>query len=222
MSVFERFQESPFGPLGLHMAKVKECVTLVEPMFECVRKQDYDGLKQLSEHVFKLEHEADQIKDEIRRRIPKTFYLPVYRGDLLAYLKLQDDVADLAEDVAVGLTIKNLVLPPALTDDVQEYMRRVLHVCELLFQCTDQLANLVEEDFGGRRAQRILDLADQADQAEWRADKAEYTLAQKLFALEDEVRATDIMLWSNIFRELGRLANRADKAGERLRRMLLR
>ena len=222
MSVFDRFQESPFGPLSEHMAKVKECVALVEPMFECIRKQDYEGLRQLSEQVFKLEHDADQIKDEIRRRIPKTFYLPIYRGDLLAYLKLQDDVADLAEDVAVGLTIKNLVLPPAIAEDVWEYLRRILHVCELLFQCTDQLANLVEEDFEGRRAQEILDLADQADQAEWRADKAEYTLAQKLFALEDDLRATDIMLWSNVFRELGRLANRADKAGDRLRRMLVR
>jgi len=222
VNVFERFQESPFGPLNAHMARVKECVALVEPIFECVRQQDFDGLKRLSEQVFKLEHEADQIKTEIRRRIPKSFYLPIYRGDLLAYLKLQDDVADSVEDVAVGLTIKHLTLPAALADDVQEYVKRVMHVCEVLFQCGDQLASLVEADFGGTRVQEILDLVAEAEHAEWRADKAQFTVAQKLFALEDELRATDIMLWSNVFRELGRLANHADKTAERLRRMLVR
>ena len=53
MSVFDRFQESPFGPLGEHIAKVKECVVLIEPMFECVRRKDFAGLKQISEQVFK-------------------------------------------------------------------------------------------------------------------------------------------------------------------------
>ncbi|MHC4444753.1 MAG: DUF47 family protein, partial [Planctomycetota bacterium] len=57
-------------------------------------------------------------------------------------------------------------------------------------------------------------------QAEWESDKAEFDLAQKLFALEDEIKATDIFLWSQIFQELGKLANHADKTAERLRRML--
>lgn len=222
MGVFDRFAESPFGPLGEHMAKVKECVALVEPMFEAVLKQDYDHLKKITEQVFKLEHEADQVKTEIRRRIPKTFYLPIYRGDLLAYLKLQDDVADSAEDIAVGLTIKRLVLPVALEQDVREYVGRVLKVCEILFTCTDQLAGLVEADFGGRRGQAILDLVAQAEHAEWRADKAQFNVAQKLFALDDQLRPADMMLWSNVFRELGRLANHADNTAERLRRMLVR
>lgn len=222
MSVFDRFQESPFVPLGEHMAKIKKCVALVEPIFECVRKQDYEGLKKLSAKVFKFEHQADIVKNEIRECIPKTFYLPVYRGDLLAYLKLQDDIADSVEDIAVVLTIKNLKLPEALADDVQEYVRLVIKVCEDLFQCTDQLADLVEADFGGKKTKAILDLVAKAEQAEWEADKAEYSLAQKLFALEDEIRATDIMLWSKVFQELGRLANHADKTAERLRRMLIK
>jgi len=222
VTIFDRFQESPFGPLTEHMAKVKECVVLVKPMFECVRRQDFGALKQLGSQVFKLEHEADQLKTDIRRRIPHNFYLPIYRGDLLAYLKLQDDVADSVEDIAVGLTIKNLLLPPAIAGDVQEYVGRVVNVCELLFQCSDQLAGLVEADFGGDRVDEILELVARAEHAEWEADKAEYRVAQKLFALEDELRASDMILWSNVFRELGRLANHADKTAERLRRMLVR
>jgi hypothetical protein len=222
VNVFDRFEDSPFGPLGEHMAKVKQCVALVRPMFDCVGRQAQQELTDLTHQVFKVEHQADQIKSEIRRRIPRSFSLPIFRGDLLAYLKLQDDMADSVEDVAVGLTIRPLPLPEGLAAGVNELVSRVVRVCELLFQCTDQLADLSEADFAGRRGVQILERAADAEHAEWEADKAQYTLAQQLFAMEGELRATDIMLWSNVFRELGRLANHADNAAERLRRMLVR
>jgi uncharacterized protein Yka (UPF0111/DUF47 family) len=73
----------------------------------------------------------------------------------------------------------------------------------------------------GKRHREILELVAQAEHAEWEADKAEFQLARELFALEDEMKATDIFLWSKLFRELGRLANHADKSAERLRRMMV-
>ncbi|UCD30554.1 MAG: TIGR00153 family protein [Planctomycetota bacterium] len=222
MSTFERFEEAPFGPLGEHMARIKECVALVEPMFQHVVDQDYEGLAKLSKQVFKSEHKADQIKNEIRETVPKTFYLPIYRGDLLAYLKLQDDIADSVEDLAVLLTIKKLVLHKSLVHDVLNYVKLVLNVCNLIFECSDELKDIVEDDFGGPKTQKILELVAKSEQAEWESDQAEFDLAQKLFALEDEIKATDIFLWSQVFRELGRLANHADKTAERLRRMLVK
>lgn len=222
MSIFDRFEESPFGPLGKHMRMVKECVALVEPMFQRVRDNDWEGLGNITHQVFKYEHEADKVKNEIRRRIPKTFYLPIYRGDLLAYLKLQDDMADSVEDLAVLLTLKNLAMPEPLADNIMELVKQVLVVCDYLFHCTDQLAILVEADFGGKRVNEILDLVAKAERAEWEADKVQYAASQKLFTLEDEVRATDIMLWSHVFQQLGKLANQADNTAERLRRMLVR
>ena len=79
----ELFQQSPFEPLLHHLKKVRECVTLVRPMFEAVRDQNGERLEELVKRVFKTEHEADNIKDEIRQVIPRSFFLPVYRGDLL-------------------------------------------------------------------------------------------------------------------------------------------
>ncbi|NLX14048.1 MAG: TIGR00153 family protein [Phycisphaerales bacterium] len=222
MNVFDQFEEKPFGPLAEHMAKVKECVSLVGPMFECVRQQNYEELKRISQQVFKEEHKADQIKNHIRETMPKSFYLPIYRGDLLAYLKLQDDIADSAEDVAVVLTIKRLVMPASIADHIMNLVRQVLQVCTSLFECSENLRDLSERDFGGRRVREILDLVAQAEREEWETDKTQFDLAQKLFALEDEMRATDIFLWSNVFQNLGKLANHADKTAERLRRMLIR
>jgi predicted phosphate transport protein (TIGR00153 family) len=204
------------------MEHVRTCVNLVSPMFECVRRGEHDRLKRLAEEVFKAEHEADKVKAEIRRTIPKAFSLPVYRGDLLAFLHVQDELADVAEDLAVQLTIKKLALPEALTDDVLAYVRQVLRVCAKLYEALGLLKDLVEEDFSGPRGEQVMALVREAEHEEWVADKQQYKLAQRLFALEDELKPTDIFLWSAIFQNLGALANHADKTAERLRRMVAR
>ena len=214
------FRQSPFEPLRYHMKTVMECVAVVRPMFEAVRDTRYDDLQALAKKVFKVEHEADIIKDDIRRTIPKRFFLPVYRGDLLGYLKLQDDMADSVEDIAVLLTIKNLTLPAALVEPTFKYLDNVDDVCHRMGEIADFLPTLVEGDMAGDEAEQALAMVTAVEKAEWEADRQQYTLSQKLFALENEMKATDIVLWFRIFGELGQLANFAEKTGDRLRRML--
>jgi predicted phosphate transport protein (TIGR00153 family) len=222
MGMFNWQEQSPFEPLAEHMKHVRQCVDLVMPMFACVHAGDLDKLKDLTEEVFKTEHEADKVKTEIRKTIPKAFSLPVFRGDLLAFVHVLDEMADTAEDLAVQLTIKRLQLPPTLADDVLAYVRQVLKVCDKLYEAVELLKDLVEADFSGPRAQQVMALVNEAEHEEWVADKLQYKLAQQLFALEDQLKPTDIFLWSGIFQNLGALANHADKTAERLRRMLAR
>lgn len=214
--------QSPFEPLAEHMKHVRDCVDLVMPMFECVRAGEHAQLQTLAEDVFKAEHEADKVKNRIRQTIPKAFSLPVFRGDLLAFLHVQDELADTAEDLAVQLTIKQLAMPAALADEVLAYVGQAVKVCQQLYDAVADLKDLEESDFGGARGDRILKLVSQAEHEEWIADKMQYKLAQQLFALDEELKATDIFLWSQIFQNIGQLANHADKTAERLRRMLAR
>jgi uncharacterized protein Yka (UPF0111/DUF47 family) len=95
-------------------------------------------------------------------------------------------------------------------------------VCEKLYEAVELLKDIDEADFEGARGARVMKLVDEAEHGEWVADKMQYKLAQDLFALEDELKPTDIFLWSQIFQNLGALANHADKTSERLRRMLAR
>lgn len=220
MGFFNWRERSPFDALADHLKHVRACVDLVPSMFECIRAGDYDQLKKISEQVFHSEHEADKVKTEIRRTIPTTFSLPVYRGDLLAFVHVQDELADTAEDLAVQLTIKRLSLPEALSDHVITYVQQVVKVCEKLYNALALLRDLTEDDFGGPRGKQIMALVAEAEHEEWVADKLQYKLAQRLFALEDQMKPTDIFLWAQIFQNLGALANHADKTAERLRRML--
>lgn len=217
---FEMFKQSPFGPLREHMDAVMVCAQFVHPMFDAVRSRDYARLETLTKDVFKKEHEADLIKDEIRQTIPNTFYLPVYRGDLLGYLKLQDDIADSAEDVAVLLSIKNINLPEAIDELAEAYLSSVLKVVELTERLTHTFREAVEK---GLRPDAVLTVHEGVkgvEKAEWESDRTQYKLSKALFALENSVSAVDIMLWFKIFGELGRMANVAESLADRIRRMI--
>ena len=222
MAIFDWRAQSPFEPLSTHMKHVRNCVGMVLPMFECVQAGDYERLHHVASDVFKAEHEADKVKAAIRGTIPKAFALPVFRGDLLAFLHVQDDMADMAEDLAVQLTIKNIQLPAPLAEDVLSYVHQAVKVCEKLFEALNHLEGFQEADFTGRRGEQVMALIGEAEHEEWVADKMQYRLAQKLFAHEDDIKPTDIFLWSQIFQKVGELANSADKTAERLRRMLAR
>ncbi|UCE58762.1 MAG: TIGR00153 family protein [Phycisphaerales bacterium] len=214
------FRESPFEPLRYHMKAVMDCVAFVKPMFEMVREGKHEELLELARKVFKAEHAADLIKADIRRTIPSRFFLPVYRGDLLGYVKLQDDMADSAEDIAVLLTIKKLALPDSLVEPAREYVDKIEGVCAQSQAIAEYLPTLVEGDMAGKEAAHALELVNALEKAEWEADRLQYSLSQKLFALEDVMKPTDIFLWFRVFGELGQLANFAEKTGDRLRRML--
>lgn len=216
----ELFSQSPFEPLRHHMAKVMECVDLVRPMFEAVRDGNHQELESIADRVFKTEHEADLIKDDIRKTIPKRFILPVFRGDLLAYLKQQDDMADSAEDVAVLLNLKKLALPAELTDLTFEYVDSVMLVCGKAQRIADHLPVLVEHDLEGADVERALELVADLEKSEWMSDRTQFKLSKRLFEIEDSLKPTDVFLWFRVFGELGGLADHAEKTGERLRRML--
>jgi len=214
------FKDSPFEPLRYHMKSVMECVEFVRPMFEAARDGKFDELQELAKKVFKAEHAADIIKDDIRQTIPKRFFLPVYRGDLLGYVKLQDDMADSVEDLAVLLTLKRLALPDSLVEPTLEYVAKVESVCQLTHELSDYLPTLVEGDMVGKDAEHAMQMVADVEKREWEADRLQYSLSRALFALEDEMKPMDVMLWFRIFGELGQLANFAEKTGDRLRRML--
>ncbi len=220
--ILNLFRKSPFEPLFEHRLKVRECVDQVKPLFQAVFAGDREEQKRLSDCITAAEREADDLKVEIRRIIPKGIFLPVNREDLLRYLKIQDDLADAVEDITVLLLVKQLTVPPELSADIISFVETVLEVCYLADEATDRLRPLVNAGFKGEDVQVVMELVEKAEEAERCADKAGLALAQKLFTFEDRMKPTDVLLWFRIFDLVGNLADFAEKTGELLRNMLAR
>lgn len=214
------FGKSPFEPLYQHMLKVKECVDLVNPLMEAFLNQDAKEVKKYSKKIFKAEHEADLVKKEIRNSVPKSLFLPVDRDDLLRFLKEQDNIADSAEDLAALLTLRETKIPDEIKEELKELVNKVLATYQKAMEVSSEIKVLAETSFGGVEAYKVTELIEEVKQKEWEADKAQMSAAKKMFSMEKKIDPVSVMMWMNIFKELGALANHAENTCDQIRTML--
>jgi predicted phosphate transport protein (TIGR00153 family) len=77
------FGRSPFGQIQQHMGQVSKCIDKMSEALAAVKAGKFESLDQLSKDVSQLEHQADQIKDDIRERLLKRFFMPIDRAEVL-------------------------------------------------------------------------------------------------------------------------------------------
>ncbi len=212
--------KSPFGSIVAHSRKVHECVELLWPLMEALVDEQYDKIQALHSKMSRLEHEADLIKYDIRSGISQRYFLPVDRSDLISFLSRQELIADMAEDVAVILTLRKTTLHTSLQDPFFLYLRQVFQVSGTLLTAAVEFKNLVETSFGGAEARYILDLIEHLGEEEWKTDKMSRKLSRKIFALEGEEEILNILFYEKILIMLGNIANQAENAGDYLRMMI--
>lgn len=216
------FGKSPFGPLVEHTRRVHDTVERIKPFLEAFLDEDWERCEELHEEVSRLEHEADKQKHQIRGQLPKSMFLPVDRGDVLAYLKEQDNIADAAEDLTVLLTLRDIRTPEELGERILRFADQVIRTSEILLEAGLELADVFEASFAGPEVDRVLAMVAELDDKEWEADKSERELTRALLAYEDGMDPVDLLLWMRALDVLGQMANHAENSGDLLRMMIAR
>ena len=219
-SFLSMFAKSPFKPLASHMDKVRACVEQVKPLFDALDKKDYDSVQKISELIVKLEHEADSIKDNIRIHMRQSMFLPVDKKDFMRLLSAQDDIADAVEDLAVLLRIKNLDTPDEIRSSLKELVAHIVETAHMGCDLISELEALLEASFGGAEAEKVEKATQALGTAEWEADRKQFALAKKLFSLGDDLAAADLLLWNEVIKKLGAVADKTEQIGKTLRMFL--
>lgn len=216
-SIFSMFAKSPFKPLVSHIERVRSCVEQIQPLFDAQLASDYDKVGEIGEKIIQLEYDADKIKNDIRDHLPQSIFLAVDKRDFSHLLSAQDDIADAIEDLAVILRIRHLVNPEELKvpllDLVQHVAMSANKACDLI----NELENLLEASFGGVEAEKVEKACHHLATLEWEADKKQFILAQKLFSLGDALSAADLLLWNEVSKNLGAVADKSEMIGKTLR-----
>jgi len=216
-SILSMFSKSPFKPLASHMDKVRACVDQINPMFDALKKEDFSKVEEISKLIVKLEHEADLIKDDIRTHMQQSIFLPVDKKDFMQLLSAQDDIADSVEDLAVLLRIKNINTPDKIMSSLEDLVAHVIKTayagCDLILE----LEALLESSFGGAEAAKVEKATQTLSTLEWEADQKQFLLAQKLFSLGNEIEAPDLLLWNEVIKKLGAVADKTEQIGKTLR-----
>jgi predicted phosphate transport protein (TIGR00153 family) len=214
------FGKSPFGSLAQHAEQVRSTVELTAPLVEAFLAGDRARTQELYERISKLEHKADDIKNDIRDPLPKSLLMPVDRGDVLMFLKEQDHIADRAEDLGVLVTMRDTRAPDTMHGPVNALVAAVNRAADAWFRVAADLPTLEGASFAGPEVDRMMDQIRTISNLEWEADKRQADATRVMFEHEPEIGAVSVVLWMNIFRALGSIADHAENTADLLRVML--
>lgn len=219
---FELFGRSPFEPLARHAERVHEVVRLVRPLVEAFVAQEWDTVEELSERISRMEHTADEVKQEIRIHLPRSLFLPVDRGDLLGYLKQQDSIADCVEDLAVLLALRRTPTPEDMKQPFLDLVAQVLKTTDSWYEMASGLPKLQESSFTGPEMKKAVDLVRELGSREFEADQVQDAVSRAIVKHEEALGPVSFFFWMRIVAKLGEIANHSENTGDRLRLMLAR
>lgn len=202
------------------MEKVAECVFKLPELFEALERGDYDLVKSVAKEISKLEHNADLTKNDIRNHLPKSLFLPIDRGNLLEILTLQDSIADKAEDIAVVVTLKPIVMIESLKEDFKVFLKKNLDSFNGTHKIIEELHELLESSFGGVEAEKVRAMIDDVAFCEHEVDLLQRNLIKKLIGAEDQMTFVTYDLWQRIFGAVASISDLSEKLAFRVRMTL--
>ena len=218
--ILNLFGRSPVKPLQEHMAKVSECVHVLEPFFEAVVAGDLDRMRELQKKIAQLENEADDMKHDLRLHLPRTLFLPVERRDLLEVLTMQDNIANRAKDLAGLVRGRKMVIPDQIGSLFLDFVRRSIDACAQAEKTVNELDELVETGFSGTEADMVQRLITELDRVEKETDEIQVKVRAGLFEIERDLPPVDAMFLYRLIDWTGDIGDFSQRVGSRLQLLL--
>ena len=221
-SIFKVFGRSPITPLQKHMDVVLDCAQQLNPFIEAVFAEDWKQAEELQNKIAELENKADQIKSDLRLHLPKNLFLPVPRSDLLELLSMQDNVADKARDIAGVILGRRMIIPTAIANHFQSFIKRSVDAVYQAHQAINRLDELQETGFRGAEVRLVEDMVSELDKIEHDTDEIQIKLRRDLLNIEETLSPIHVMFLYKVIERVGALADGAERVGSRLLLLLAR
>ena len=213
------FRGSPVKPMQEHMRVVVACARKMPMLFDAMVAGDQARVQEARREIDELEHQADDIKNEIRANLPRRLFMAMDRRDMLEILDAQDSIADTAQDVAGLADQRSMTVPEGMRRPLLELVQRVVATCEQAQAVINELDELVETGFKGREVGRVEEMIESLCRSETDTDALAEALARKLFAMEDEL-GVGTVFWYEMIGWIADLADYAERVGNRLRLLI--
>jgi predicted phosphate transport protein (TIGR00153 family) len=210
------FGASPIRPMQRHMEAVLNCAREILPLFEDMVAGRSETFPERRKQVDALEHKADDLKHEIRSKLPKRLFMAFERRDMLEILDHQDSIADRAQDIAELVEQRKMIVPESLAEPMLDLVRKVISTCEHAGQVIQELDELVETGFSGREVERVEGLIRVLNNLESETDELAERVQRKLFEIEDSL-GVGTVFWYELIGWVARMADHAEKVGNRMR-----
>ena len=216
------FGRSPIKPLQEHMYRVYMGIKNLTPLVEAMVAGDHQAVLAAQIEIVKGEHDADEMKRELRTHLPKGLFMPVDRRDILDVLLRQDMIANQAKDVAGLIVGRKMSLPAEMNEPFLEFTNRCVDTVKQALQTINELDELVETGFRGLEVDRVDSMIEKIGAIESETDTMQDELRRTLFKLENDLSPVDVIFTYRLIEWVGNIADNAERVGSRLSLMLAR
>lgn len=216
------FGPSPIRPIEQHMYKTYHCAKQLLPFFEAVLTGDWDAADAVRDKIIAMEKEADLIKRDLRLHLPTGLFLPVSRTDLLELLSAQDRIANKAEDIAGLITSRRMRIPKEIGTVFLPFLNRCLDAAKQACKAINELDELLETGFRGSEVKIVEDMILTLDEIEHDSDDKLADIRHRIFSLEKDLPAIDVIFLYKLVQWIGDLADHAQIVGGRLQILIAR
>ena len=207
-------------PLENHVNIAYKATNKLRAFVDAVIAGDWDEATHIREEITDLEHEADDLKKEIRMRLPKSLFMPVPREDLLELLLVQDRMANLAKDISGLMLGRKMAIPEAIREPFVEFVQRNVDAAKQARKSVRELDELFASGFRGAEAKLVESLLDELDAIETDTDDRQAALRWALYEVEKKYDPIDMMFLYKIIEMTGEIADMAERVGRRLELLL--
>ena len=197
---------------------IKHLTPLIEGMIESDQKKILAAQKEIVDG----EHDADEMKKELRTHLPKGLFMPIDRRDVLDVLLRQDTIVNQAKDVASLITGRNMTLPKEMNAPFLEFTNLCIETVKQALHIINKLDELVETGFRGLEVEYVEELLVKLGDTESETDTMQEALRQTLFKLESTLGPVDVIFTYRLIDWVGNVADNAERVGSRLSLMLAR
>jgi len=214
------FGSSPVQPLERHIEIAFRCAKQLRGFFAAAVEGNWDEALAVRNEIERLEHEADDLKKQIRLRLPKSLFMPVPREDLLELLLVQDKIANRTKDVSGIVLGRKMQIPPAIAEQFLDFVDRNIDAAKQARKSVRELDELFTSGFRGAEVDLVSGLIEELDQIETDTDDKQAALRAALYAIEETLNPVDAVFMYQVIELTGEIADMAERVGRRLELLL--
>ncbi len=214
------FGASPVMPLEKHIDISYRCAKKLRAFFAAAIARDWDEAAEVRGSIEALEHEADDLKKQIRLNLPKSLFMPVPREDLLELLLVQDKIANRAKDVSGQVLGRRLEIPGSVADQFLAYVDRNIDAAKQARKSVRELDELFTTGFRGAEVNLVSGFIEELDRIETDTDRMQAELRASLYQIEDSMNPIDAIFIYQVIEQTGEIADMAERVGRRLELLL--
>lgn len=214
--LLETLPSSPYKMLDEHFKKVCKATRKVDKMVKLYLEGNFTEASSVSVEISRLEQEADELKRNLRKSIPRKIFMPISKEDLLDVLRSNERIIDTCQDVAQLLDMRETRVPDELHPLYERFLGHIIDAVDSLRDMMNLLGKVLESAFAKVETNEVIGLGHLVHEHEYKADSVNKQLSKAIYDLEDQESPMALFHMMKFSDVLDSIADHAENAANSL------